>query len=549
MKIFLFLLLLVIAAVVGYFVLDTSGTERNPYTFVPTDFIYAIESDRPVQDWQGLSKTAIWSFLKGTEYFAEISESADYLDELLQENQTLTRLVRLGDLLISAHMISREDYDFVYIVDLKLSKVAKFREVLNLVFRSLEYEVGIDAYFGIDIFDLYDPQENETLSIAILDNVLVASYNKPLLKKAIAQTESAGVLDDPEFSFVRERTDPEDLYTIFINYRFLNQMIGAYTQEMPELLAGLDEILSFSSLNFNMEDEEISFNGYMKQLDSVPSFLSVFKDVSKGKIRAPQVLPRNTAMYTSIGFDNFLDFYRRLETYYKQQNLDEYEDLNDQKRKIERLLKISFEDQFFSWMTDEVATAIIPVDSQYSAYEYYALLHFSNYEKAKQEMDFLSAQVKRRTPVKFEAIEYQGFEIRYLELKGFFKLFFKKLFSNIERPHYTFLDDFVVFSNDTTALKSLIDTYLSQEVLRNSDEYADFIRNFDSQSNIFTYLNNQHLFNYILSTLDPEARKDFRTKEMYVKSFPHVGFQVVPAYGMYKTYMMADFVPPIEAEK
>ena len=241
-----------------------------------------------------------------------------------------------------------------------------------------------------------------------MDNILVASYNKDLLKKAIQQSESPNILENEEFTFVRDKSSRSELYSVYLNFKYLNRLIGAYTSETPDLLVEMDKILSYSSMDLSMGDDYASFSGYVKQIDTVPSFLSVFKDVSKGSIRAPEVLPSNTAMYTSIGFDNFQDFYARLETYYQTQNPEEFEELNKQKDRIEKFLKIDFNENFFSWMTDEVASAIIPKDSTNSSYSYFALLHFDNFNRATQEMEFLGERIKKRTPVKFKTKEYQG---------------------------------------------------------------------------------------------------------------------------------------------
>ena len=35
-----------------------------------------------------------------------------------------------------------------------------------------------------------------------------------------------------------------------------------------------------------------------------------------------------------------------------------------------------------------------------------------------------------------------------VEMKGFFRLFFGKLFDKFEKPYYTYVDDYVVFSNN-----------------------------------------------------------------------------------------------------
>ncbi|MEL6851543.1 MAG: hypothetical protein AAFP92_23680, partial [Bacteroidota bacterium] len=154
MKIFLRIILLVVllavAAIGGYFFIDTNTENQDLLAFVPDDFIYLIESDRPVGDWQDLSKTQVWQELKATPFFADITESADYLDSLLNANQTLVDFIELGDLLISAHMVSRQDYEFVFLVDLlgKGRKLAKIPGLMSEVFEGIGYEVSKKTYIG-----------------------------------------------------------------------------------------------------------------------------------------------------------------------------------------------------------------------------------------------------------------------------------------------------------------------------------------------------------------------------------------------------------------
>lgn len=541
------ILAIVAVSVVATYIYSRSGGEqRDILAFIPTDFVFAIESDQPIKDWQELSKSKVWRYLKQTPYFAEVSESADYLDTLLIENKAVANFIKLGDLVISAHMISRDSYDYIYLVDLRKNNLGKLREILGLLFKSFQYDVSVSKYFGIDIFELYDREEQEILYLAIMDNVVVSSYDSDLMRKAIEQSERSSIRENMDFTYVREQTNRDDLYTLYLNYSVFENLIAAFTSEIPESFKGLGKIISFSSFDLQVKDDKTVFSGYMKQLDSVPSFLSVFKDVGKGRLHAQDVLPAETALYTSIGFDEFIDFYSRLETYYKNENPEEYETLYKQKEQLEKRLKISFEDDFFSWMTDEIATAVIRTDTIGEQYAYYALLHFDNYTKTKEKLDYVVERIQKTliSPVKFTSTDYKGFEIKYMELKGFFKLFFKKMFNNIEQPHYTYLDDYVVFSNDTSSLQFLIDEYLKQNLLSRSDEYRKFIRSFDGQSNVYTYIQNEEFYPYFYQTLDPASKKTFQGYEAYLMSFPQIGLQISPSSGMYKTLLMAEFAPP-----
>lgn len=59
------------------------------------------------------------------------------------------------------------------------------------------------------------------------------------------------------------------------------------------------------------------------------------------------------------------------------------------------------------------------------------------------EYEFIK-ESKRRTPVKVKTVHYKDFEINYIEMKGFFHLFFGGLFDKFEKLYYTYVDDYVV---------------------------------------------------------------------------------------------------------
>jgi hypothetical protein len=86
-------------------------------------------------------------------------------------------------------------------------------------------------------------------------------------------------------------------------------------------------------------------------------------------------------------------------------------------------------------------------------------MHAPDIEKAKEGLGFIHRQIKRRTPAKFKSMEFRNHEINYLEIKGFFRLMFGKLFSKLQKPYYTTLGDYVVFSNSPKTLVGMIMDY------------------------------------------------------------------------------------------
>lgn len=540
-RMLLWLVLLALAAVAGYFFIETNSEDRSPFEFVPPNFTYLIESDQPTRDWQNLSQTEVWQYLKGNPFFADITESADYLDSLLQSNQTLVDVIQLGDLVVSAHLTPSgpEEYDFLILVDLRGvgRKLPKLKFATVELFESLGYQVKTDRYFDIDLYDLYDPEFEDRMYMATIDNVLIFSYTEQLVKEAILQSEQPPIREDVDFVAVQDEADQGALYNVYLNFRRLPALMGLYTDELPSTLVGIDSLMSFAALDLDMADEFVELAGYARQVDSVPSYLSVFSDVGRGEIHAGDILPRSTVMFSSLGFDDFDDFYQRFDGYYAQSDPEGHVELVKNRERLERFLKIDVERDFFSWMTDEVVTAIVPVKGQFA---YVALLHFDDYEDTKARLDYVGERIGK-TIVKFEEQDYRGFPIKYLEVKGFFKLFFQKMFDEIEQPHYTYLDDYVVFSNDTTSLQYLIDEYLSSQTLTREPRYETFLDQFEATSNVFTYIRTENFYPYLRSLLDREARDDIGNNREYLLSFPQMGFQLYPAKGMYRMYFYSEF--------
>lgn len=540
-RIVFLLLLLAVAAVAGYFFIGEEE-HREVYSFVPEDFVYLVESDKPVEDWKAISSTETWQYLKGNSYFEDITGSADYLDSLLDNNQALTKLISLGDLLISAHLTGRDAYEFVILVDMKgLGKLGKLGAGITALLESFEYDVSTEDYFGNTIWNLKDPDSGDILSLTRLSNVLIASYDKALLKKSFSQSESNDIRENFDFIKVREALNRNDSYSLYLNYNALEPFLKLYLTETPELLQGLEELITFSGFDFQMEDEATYLRGYTKQRDSIASFLNVFKDVGKGRLLADEILPMNTAFFTSINFDDFDDFYDRFEDYYQKSDSSAYAEFTNNKTRLENFLKINIKEDFFSWMTDEIVTAIVPINESGNSFSYYAMMHFDEYEDAQAGMDRVAEQVRKRSPAKFEITEYRGVPIRFLKLKGFFKLFFKKMFNSIEQPHYAFIGDYVVYSNDVASLQYMIDAYLGQQTLEYDKAWTDFKDNFERKGNIFAFIQNEHLYPYIRSQMDYESQVSIGKNKEYLTAFPRVGLQLYPERGMYKTLMYAEF--------
>lgn len=546
-RLFIFILLAGIAAG-GYFTylyFSGSGGAKNQYAFVPEDFVMLIESEKPINNWRDLSSSNMWQTLKKAEYFKDITASTNSLDSLLTQNKKIADMVKVGKMLVSTHIIAKDNYDFLIILDLHDNgKIANFKGFLPILFKQAGYSVTNEKAYNYDIYNLYDAKEHETLSVSLIGNVLLASYTKNLVKKAIEHSENGNILDIKTFKTVHETLATDGPYALMVNYAQMDAFLRVFSPAPSEMLLGLNQSLTYTGMTLKTAGEKVELDGYTLPIDSAASYINAFRAAGTGKINAASILPKTTVMFTSLGFSDFSQFWAEIQKVYQKGNQKEYDDLMKNKKQFESYLKISLEKEFFAWMNEEVVAAVVAVPQNEGSIKYknFAMLHFAknNYEQVKGRLDFVEKQIRRKTPLKFETETYKGYDIHFLEMKGFFKLFFKKLFSKIEQPHYIIIDDYVIFSNEVSDLQYIIDEYLEDRLLEKDNEYQAFFHNFSAESNIFTYIRNEYAYEYIRSSLDIGSKNSLDKNQISFRSFSHIGLQIYPESGMLRNKIRAD---------
>jgi hypothetical protein len=172
------------------------------------------------------------------------------------------------------------------------------------------------------------------------------------------------------------------------------------------------------------------------------------------------------------------------------------------------------------------------------------LLKADNIEKALSNLSRIEKMVRRKTPVKFKTVDYKGYSIRYLGVKNLFKVVLGKFFARYDKPYYTVISNFVVFSTHPQVLESMIDDYTEKRTLARSEDFRSFRNEFANESAAFIYVNTPILFNSMKSLADASTRTSMEKNKDYIVCFRHAGFQIVPGNGGFKTLFIEKFVGP-----
>jgi hypothetical protein len=535
---------------------------HDVYDYVPKDAIFIVEADNPIENWKALSKTKIWRHMKTNDLFSDMGADCDYLDTLIKDNSQIFKLVSGKKLLVVAEMISESDYDFLYLMDLKEGgKISALLDIFKGVLKSAGLQMNSREISGHKCYGI--GEGSDEVFLAFEGNVMVASYSKLLMTNAFEQSKNPYYPTNDEFLSCRKRAyrteSSQSLAKVHLNFSQLDEYLVTFMGEVTGTVRSMSENMNYASFDLKMHDEFAEMSGDLTvdlQRASLPNVLSTLPG---SEIRCINMLPSNTSFMMAIDFADFDQFYEQISVTMKDDDgYDDYEKYKKQiggllgvdkeERKVERKKKHGKDVDYFDWIGQEIAMSLVPVNETGTKQAYVAIFHSPDKENATHDLKTIEKRIKNRTPVKFEEYQYLGHEIAFLEMKGFFKLFFGKLFNKFDKPKYAILDEFVVFSNDTTAIHRIIDVaHGSRANLPMEPGFRQFFQQFETTSNYFTYVNGVEIYPFLPTMADGETTSDIQKNRKYITCFHHGGLQLLADEGVFDAKFHVAFKP--EADK
>ncbi len=494
---------------------------------VPEDAAFIIRSSEPVKDWRAFSESAPWQTLKQAQSFDEVAQNVGTLDSLIRSNQTLLSLVGKRDLLISLHKISSKDWDALILIDLqKVSKLETLKEQMETVLQMTGHKVTQRTHHQIPILEMRDEQTKETLYMAFIDNHLAASYTSRLVEGAIDERDHPRIGRAPAFIEAEKLVSDKGLCRLYVNYAHVPQFLTIYLGGNNEYIDRFSRSMDFAGLWFDSKQDRMEVKGHTLCNEEADPYLTALLQSGKHRMKAHEILSARTAFYTHIGFSNPTTFVKELEKALSIHDEAAYNDFKSTQKKLEGYFGISLEKNFLSWMSGEFALSQSEPGLLGQEPERVLAIRAGNIRDARKNMELLEKRIKHRTPIKVKKVEYKKYEINYLEMKGFFRLFFGKLFDSFEKPYYTYLGDYVIFSNTPAALLSFLEDYEQKNLLKNDPGFRKSFKQMDNSSTLYVYADMHKFFPQLQQMMDASTRADLQANRNVLYSFPYWSMQI-----------------------
>lgn len=529
------------------FYFDNGDNIQSIY-LVPKDAVYVIETQEPIDNWEAITESNTWKHLKRNAYFKDLTSHLNAIDTIFTHQKGLLDRIGNRELLISVHVFSQKKYGFFYVVDLqKFSKLTLVKNHLN-TFTSDNYKVNNRKYHNHEIIEIYDKTERETLYISFIKNQLIASYTHILVEASIDQYAEPEIGRNLSYIEVKKEIGYSDMFRLYFQYDFLEDYLKVFSNKPNDFFNTLGNSLNWSGFSFDINSNQITANGVTNTKENAMPYLKALQNSGKGKRSIPEIAPNETAFYLSFSFDSFSKFYSNFETIL-QEDPEQFKSYLDGTEKVENLLDIDLKENFMSWIDDEIALLQLPSSVSNSKKNIALVLKSKDVDATEKQLSFILKQIKKKSPVKFKEVNYKGYAINFMSIKGFFKILLGKLFNDIEKPYFSIIEDYVVFSNDPNTIKTIIDKYSSNETLENFEPFTDFDSKFDKNSSIFAFINTPTLYNSIYDFVDYKKKLDLKTNKDYFICFPQIGFQFSPDDELFESKLIVNYEDPRIVEK
>lgn len=514
---------LVLGAVL-YFWIFGGATRYKVEQGVPADAVFVLETPSFNGIHESLRRNRIWSSLKAYPYFEAYHDMLNSADSVCDAHPVLKKLLTDRPFAVSCHPVSASVYDFLYVCDLgKLNVIQTFDGTVGSLLEGgtaslkrkgdlMEVVVGdFKFYYGIKA------------------NLLLASCSEKLVRNALdscgqGQREENGMKGG-------------DLM-LRVNHQALDGFLGGVLGESGQE-PGILSSLSTTVLTLDLEDEALLFKGRTSPDNKQFSVLTALNLVGGARAEVSNIAGNRTATCVSLCFSSFPELKNILLENYKLNNLQSYTEYEQTLNRLNKFLGLNVAELFTSWIGSEIAFIKPEVDVEKRLDNVVVAIRAKDMDLAKDQMAYLVEQLERKTPVRFRAIEYNGHTINYLSLKGFFNLFLGSWFEKLDKPYYTFMGDYVVFSNSSATLATMIKDYSLGNTLANDEKYRKLMDKFGSSNNVYGYINSPATYDYLYNSFKPEERGDFAMNKGAFESFENIGFVLANAGSGFETSIVA----------
>jgi len=425
------------------------------------------------------STNIVWEeLITHTTSAKNINTQLNYLDSLL--NNSFKTLIKTKEVVGSLHLSGANNYDFIFYLSIA---DAETNELIQKIKTATKSNPSSREYDGVTIHT-FPYQENQKIALTYYKNTLAFSFSTVLIEDVIRQLKNENnLLSDSTFTQVIKTSGQSSDGNLFVNNHYFSKIVNQYLNKSSKAyFKSFENYASWSELDITIKPNAVALNGFSFANDK--NIITLLKNQKPEDIDMVEILPYNTAFAYHYGVSNTELFFDNRKALLKGEN----QFFNYQKYLDEQTSNygIDLEVELLGHISSEMAMVITESQTEDFSNNKFVVLKVKDVDEAKSSLKALSTKTNDEPT---EPIIFNEKAIYQLNLENVFQRLLGKPFPNFKTHYYTFIDDYVVFSDNTSALQTFITNTINNKVLSKNENFESFNENLSSNSNLFIYNN------------------------------------------------------------
>lgn len=550
------ILVLVVILGAAYFFLGTqsqSYTENSAFRAIPVrtplivevpklkSFLEQVDADSPLT-----------TELKQVEDLKSFYTDISSLKEQFETSDILRKTLAGKSALIAFNSEGKNNIGCLFASSLNDKK--EKASLLNY-FNQLAGQGGKLSERNYDDEKIYQLKTGEgTFHFAFKEGILLFSRYALFVEEAIRQISAENLMDDQQLTELYKTVSTSSDFNIYLNHErfpaFVNKAVPRAFRKQVQLFASFAD---WSELDVTIKESELLLNGFSFSNDSNNNYLNIFRRQKAERTELTEVLSANTSLFINLALENLELFNTDYEDYLKKQGL--YYNRETKLKNIERYSKVPFTKLFAEIAQNEFAIAFGTVTQNTPTANRFFIAEVKGQSLAKEKLiPILERYAKaKKTTLQERQSNYQilndrSFTIYQFPFIDLPELLFGQAFSGIESHFLCFYDNYLIFADNSAALKSYIHDLVLSETLENDIQFQRFNEQQVNRSSFYFYLNFSKAFYLAPYYLNENIAKGLEENEQAMRKFHALGWQFSSNSGNFLNSVYLKYDPVLKEE-
>jgi PAS domain-containing protein len=496
--------LIIVLALIGGYYLYERILNKQVFTIamlVPSNAVFVYEGGLLTDIYTKWKDSPIGKSFEASSFIQGIDIVLNDLDTLIKSNQN-QEFVGSKSMLISMHVISKDDFDFIYYFRLDQNDTRVLLQILDKLEKG-KYSISESNYEGIPIKEI--KLENGTLSFILHEGYFICSKT-PFLIEDVVRTIKGGSIqnffttNDELIKLPRLQNDEGNLY---LNMDQVFKWLGIYAAD----LKAFENLKSFGKsglLDVKLTTTGVVLDGFIVPHGKGKDYLNIFDDQQINQLGVKRYIPSRAALVVHLGISNMPLFRNDLRTFLQNNKPNLLDSATNFSKKYNFDL-----DRFYNWAGNDVSLCVAELYGSNAQKIIYIKANEIN--EGLNQFNSLADKISIAKDDSVFIDVYGDYQIREIGVKDFPEKLFGIFFGGFDRTYYTTIDDYFILSDDLNGLKSLLSDVEFENTWGHSINWNSFIETTLQESHLSVYINTGRAWNIMLPQLN-ERWRNFAVK-------------------------------------